>query len=67
MDFGIFKKHKCQECGRRFHKVEDFMHHQMLYHSAKNQYDCSTCGVMFTDMDKLKDHIKKNHSYSKKK
>ncbi|MBA3285461.1 MAG: hypothetical protein H0U27_10450 [Nitrosopumilus sp.] len=41
------------------------MHHQMLYHSDKNRYDCSNCGLMFPDMDRLKNHIKIYHSYKK--
>lgn len=66
MDFSaLFKKHKCDICGRRFRKVEDAMHHQLLFHSNNQSYDCSNCGEKFSDMDKLKDHIRKNHSYKK--
>ena len=63
--FDFFKKHKCQNCGRRFNKVENYMHHQLLYHSNSSSFDCSNCGIKFTDMDKLKDHIRKDHSYKK--
>jgi DNA-directed RNA polymerase subunit RPC12/RpoP len=65
--FEFFKKHKCQNCGRRFYKVENYMHHQMLYHSDKNRYDCSNCGLKFPDMDGLKNHVKIYHSYKKNK
>ena len=63
--FDIFKKHNCPTCGRRFNKIENYMHHQLLYHSDYGSYDCSNCGLKFTDMDKLKDHIKRDHSYKK--
>jgi len=65
MDFlSLFKKYGCDICGRRFRKIEDSMHHQLLFHSNQS-YDCSNCGIKFSDMDKLKDHIRKNHSYKK--
>ena len=64
--FNFLKKHKCQICGRRFHKVENYMHHQLLYHCNKSSYDCSNCGLKFLNMDELKDHIKRNHSYKKR-
>jgi DNA-directed RNA polymerase subunit RPC12/RpoP len=65
--FNFLKKHKCHICGRRFHKVENYMHHQLLYHSNNSSYDCSNCGLKFLNMDELKDHIKRNHSYKKDK
>ncbi|MBA3751053.1 MAG: hypothetical protein H0X03_09235 [Nitrosopumilus sp.] len=64
--FNFLKKHKCQICGRRFNRIENYMHHQLLYHSDKSTYDCSNCGLKFTDMDKLKDHIRKDHSLRKR-
>ena len=63
--FDIFKKHNCPACGRRFNKIENYMHHQLLYHSDYSSYDCSSCGLKFTDMDKLKDHVRRDHSYKK--
>ncbi len=63
--FDIFKKHNCPTCGRRFSKIENYMHHQLLYHSDRSFYDCSSCGLKFTDMDKLKDHVRRDHSYEK--
>jgi DNA-directed RNA polymerase subunit RPC12/RpoP len=70
VDMGFFdflKKHKCQNCGRRFNKVENYMHHQLLYHFNTRSFDCLNCGINFADMDKLKDHIRKDHSYKKNK
>ncbi len=63
--FDFLKKHKCHLCDRKFYKIEDYMHHQLLYHS-KGSYDCSKCNMEFSDMDKLKDHIKRDHSYKKR-
>ena len=64
--FDFLKKYKCSECERRFNKIEYYMHHQLIYHSNNNSYDCSNCGLKFSDMDKLKDHIRRDHSYKKK-
>lgn len=61
----IFKRHQCKTCNRKFRKIENLMHHQMLYHSDNSKYECSNCKQVFTDMDKLKDHIRKFHSYNK--
>jgi DNA-directed RNA polymerase subunit RPC12/RpoP len=66
MDFlSLFKKYRCDICGRRFRRIEHSMHHQLLFHSNNYSYDCSNCGGRFSDMDKLKDHIRMNHSYKK--
>lgn len=62
---GFIKKYRCQFCGKKFMKVEDHMHHQLLYHSDNSSYECSNCHEKFPDMDKLKDHVRKLHSYKK--
>ncbi len=63
--FNFFKKHKCKICGRAFNKIENYMHHQLICHTEGSSYDCSNCGQQFSDMDKLKDHIRRDHSYKK--
>lgn len=63
--FNFLKKHVCSDCGKKFYKVENFMHHQLLYHSNNGSYDCSNCGLTFSDMDKLKDHVRRDHSYKR--
>lgn len=42
------------------------MHHALLNHPDSSTYDCSNCGEKFSDMDKLKAHVKKMHFYKKK-
>lgn len=64
--FEFLKKHQCNNCGKKFRKVEYLMHHSLLHHPDSNTYDCSNCGKTFSDMDKLKAHIKSEHSYKKK-
>lgn len=63
--FFIFKKYKCSLCGKRIRKIEDFMHHQLLYHSDVSSFDCTSCGEKYSDMDQLKQHIKRVHTYKK--
>lgn len=64
--FDLFKKHRCPVCDKKFRKVENLMHHRLLVHENSNSYDCSNCGKSFSDMDMLKAHIRKDHSFKKK-
>ncbi|KAA2280231.1 hypothetical protein F1Z66_11555 [Candidatus Nitrosocosmicus sp. SS] len=64
--FNFLKKHKCEYCKKKFRKIEYLMHHTLLNHPDSSTYDCSNCGEKFSDMDKLKAHVKKMHFYKKK-
>ena len=62
----MFEKHRCESCGRKFRKVEDFMHHQQIAHEQR-LYLCKECNVGFEGMEQMRDHAKKFHSYNRMK
>jgi uncharacterized C2H2 Zn-finger protein len=62
---GLFKKHICEICGRKFRKMEEMMQHVELGHGKGLLYDCKMCNVSFEGMEQMRDHIKKFHSYNK--
>jgi hypothetical protein len=61
---GLFAKHGCEKCGRKFRKIEELMQHQQIAHECK-QYVCEKCGTGFDGMEQMRDHAKKFHSYHK--
>lgn len=60
----IFKKYECEKCGRKFRKIEELMHHQLLTHENR-LYLCEKCGKGFEGMEQMRDHAKKFHSYNR--
>jgi uncharacterized C2H2 Zn-finger protein len=62
---GLFKKHICERCGRKFRKMEEIMQHTQLVHGKDLLYDCKKCNLSFEGMEQMRDHIKKFHSYNK--
>ena len=64
--FDLFTKHRCPTCGKKYRKVENLMHHRLVAHETSNSYECSNCGETFGDMDLLKAHIRRDHSFKKK-
>jgi DNA-directed RNA polymerase subunit RPC12/RpoP len=60
----LFKKHKCETCGRKFRKIEEFMQHQQIAHEQR-QYICTECNKGFDGMEQMRGHAKKFHSYNK--
>ena len=64
---GIWRKnHSCSSCERKFHKIEELMHHLQIAHEAR-LYDCRHCKQSFEGMEQMRDHAKKYHSYNKLK
>ncbi len=62
----LLKKHKCETCGRKFRKIEEFMQHQQVAHEQR-LYICRECNIGFEGMEQMRDHAKKFHSYNKMK
>jgi predicted nucleic acid-binding Zn ribbon protein len=60
----FIKNHSCDKCGRKFGKVEELMHHQLLAHESQ-LYECRECGMGFEGMEQMRDHAKRSHSYHK--
>jgi predicted nucleic acid-binding Zn ribbon protein len=62
----MFERHKCDNCGRKFRKIEELMQHQQLTHE-ESMYVCNQCNLSFEGMEQMRDHAKKFHSYHKRK
>ncbi len=63
--FTFVKKNSCEYCGKNFKTLEQVMHHFQISHD--NQiYECKTCNVKVEGMERMRDHVKKNHRYRKK-
>ena len=62
----MFERHKCDNCGRKFRKIEELMQHQQLTHE-ESKYVCNQCNLSFEGMEQMRDHTKKFHSYYKRK
>ena len=61
----MFKKNVCENCGRKFRKMEDMMQHLQVIHGKDLLYDCKECNMSFEGMEQMRDHTKKFHSYNK--
>jgi len=63
MDF--FKKVKCEICQKRFSMEEECMNHKQIVHGKDLQYDCKECGTYFSNMEDMRTHLQREHSYKK--
>ncbi|MDE1765459.1 MAG: C2H2-type zinc finger protein [Thaumarchaeota archaeon] len=61
----IFKRHKCQKCGRKFGQQEELMHHEQISHDG-TMYDCKECNLYFSSMEEMRTHLQRAHRYSGK-
>ncbi|HJU14267.1 MAG TPA: C2H2-type zinc finger protein [Candidatus Nitrosotalea sp.] len=59
---GLFKKHECQKCGRKFRQEEELMHHQLIAHGT-SMYDCKKCNLYFSSMEEMRTHLQREHQY----
>ncbi|TRZ80700.1 MAG: hypothetical protein D4R90_01070 [Nitrosopumilales archaeon] len=62
----IFKKFKCEICGKKFGQQEYLMQHQQLYHNDKT-YDCKKCNMNFSSMEEMRTHMQRSHTYRGKR
>ncbi|RNJ77302.1 MAG: hypothetical protein EB829_06865 [Nitrosopumilus sp. H8] len=58
----IFKKKKCDVCGRSYSKEEDLMNHKQTAH-GDSRYDCKRCDRYFSSMEDMRTHLQREHSY----
>src|SRR5919106_426778 len=63
----LFKRSKCEECGKSFRKIEEFMQHQQVVHGKDKCYRCNSCGLEYFGMEQMRAHIMKLHRYTNKK
>ncbi len=65
MNMWPFKKHQCNLCQLKFSQKEQLMQHMQVVHYKNNPYDCKKCGKNFSNMQDMRTHLQKNHSYKK--
>jgi len=41
------------------------MQHQQVVHFKDNPYDCKECGENFSNMEDMRTHLQRKHSYKK--
>ncbi len=61
---GLFKRLRCDACGIRFSKEEELMNHRQIVHENP-EYDCKECNAFFSNMEDMRTHLQRNHSYKK--
>jgi len=59
---GLFKKHECGKCGRKFRQEEELMHHHLIAHGDRT-YDCKKCNLYFSSMEEMRTHLQREHQY----
>ncbi|KAM6900396.1 zinc finger protein PLAG1 [Xenentodon cancila] len=55
------KKHRCEQCERRFYTRKDVRRH-MVVHTGQKDFLCQYCAQRFGRKDHLTRHVKKSHS-----
>lgn len=62
----VFKKKiQCEKCENKFSKQEELMHHYQVVHDKDLLYDCKECNQFFPNMEEMRTHLKREHSYKK--
>ena len=41
------------------------MHHEQIIHGKDLKYDCKECNKYFSNMEDMRTHLQKEHSYKK--
>lgn len=59
----LFKKAKCEQCGNSFSSDEELMQHKQIIHGKDLPYDCKVCNQNFSNMQDMRAHLQRNHSY----
>lgn len=58
-------KIKCDKCSLGFSSQEKFMQHQEVVHGKDMPYDCRECNQNFSNMEDMRTHLQRYHSYKK--
>lgn len=61
----LFKNKACQTCGSRFRTDEELMQHGQTVHGKDIPYDCKECNQSFSNMQDMRTHLQRFHSYKK--
>jgi len=62
---GFFKKIKCDVCDKKFSEEIELMNHKQIIHGKDLQYDCKECNKYFSNMEDMRTHLQREHSYKK--
>ena len=46
-------------------KKEELMNHKEIIHGKNLEYDCKECNMNFSNMEDMRTHLQKEHSYKK--
>ena len=52
-------------CDKKFSKEEELMNHKQIVHGKDLQYDCKECNKYFSNMEDMRTHLQREHSYKK--
>ena len=59
------RKIKCDKCTLVFYSQEEIMQHEQIVHEKNTPYDCKECDQNFSNMEDMRSHLMKNHSYKR--
>lgn len=59
------KKISCEQCKFTCSSDEEIMQHKQIVHGKELPYDCKLCNQTFTNMQDMRTHLQKFHSYKK--
>jgi len=49
----------------KFSKKEELMNHEQIIHGKDLKYDCKECNKNFSNMEDMRTHLQREHSYKK--
>ena len=52
-------------CDLKFSQEEELMQHSQLVHYKDHPYDCKECKKSFSNMEDMRTHLQREHSYKK--
>ena len=52
-------------CDKKFSKEEEVMNHKQIVHGKDLKYDCKVCDRYFSNMEDMRTHLQREHSYKK--
>ena len=59
------KKFPCTHCDKEFRKHEQLMNLLQITHYKDLPYDCKVCNQNFSNMEDMRTHLQRFHSYKK--
>jgi len=65
-----FRKIKCESCDKKLSKEEELMNHRkivhkQIVHGKDLQHDCKEYNKYFSNMEDMRTHLQREHSYKR--